>query len=152
MAPYVDTRLGFEYRPPAGWLRVPTAFGMAAVDGTTWDYDASFQVVVQRYPTIRAYLERYGDYYLRRGRASPARERLVDGRPALQLEIELFEAPRTEQITLVEVGDGRVLVVIADCPREAIAAYRPWFEAALGSLEITELPSEAWPPHRRGPR
>jgi hypothetical protein len=72
-------------------------------------------------------------------------ELVVNGRRALQVEIDLFDAPRLEQVTLVEVGDGRLLVVIADCPRESIEAYRPWFQAALVSLEITELPDEAWP-------
>lgn len=151
MAPYVDTRLGFEYRPPSGWTRVPTAQGMAAVHGTTWDYVASFQIVVQRYATIEDYLDRYGPYYLNRGRMTRPAELLVNGRRALQVEIDLVDAPRLEQVTLVEVGDGRLLVVIADCPRESIEAYRPWFQAALASLEITELPDEAWP-SRRGRR
>ena len=149
MAPHVDVRLGFEYHPPAGWTRVRTAQGTASVDGTTWDYVASFQIVVQRYATIRDYVDRYGRYYLSRGRVGPPAELLVDGRPALQVEIELFDAPRLEQVTLVEVGDGRLVVVTADCPRDAIQAYRPWFRAALASLEITELPEEAWPERRR---
>jgi hypothetical protein len=38
--------------------------------------------------------------------------------------------------------------VVADAPRELIDAYRPWFAAALESLEITELPEEAWPDPR----
>jgi hypothetical protein len=152
MAPYVDPRLGFEYRPPAGWTRVPTAQGMAAVDGTTWDYAASFQIVVQRYPTIEDYVDRYGRYYLSRGRVTAPVDLRVNGRPAVQVEIDLFDAPRIEQVTLVEVGDGRLLVVTADCPREAAPAYRPWFQAALQSLEITELPGDAWPGARRSKR
>ena len=73
----------------------------------------------------------------------------LDGRPALQVEIALFESPRIEQMTLIEVGDGRVFAAIGDAPAERIDAYRPWFEAALGSLEITALPRDAWP--RRAP-
>ena len=145
IAPYVDSRLGFEFRPPGGWMRVPTAQGMVAVHGVTWDYTASFQMVVHRYPTIESYLERYSPYYLNRGRLSRLVPLVVNGRRALQTEIEIFEAPRMEQITLIEVGDGRLIVVIADCPREMIDAYRPWFSAALASLEITELPDEGWP-------
>jgi predicted Zn-dependent protease len=145
IAPYVDSRLGFEFRPPAGWMRVPTAQGMVAVHGVTWDYTASFQIVVHRYPTIESYLERYSPYYLNRGRLSRPSPLVVNGRRALQAEIEVFEAPRIEQITLIEVGDGRLIVIIADCPSETIDAYRPWFSAALASLEITELPDEGWP-------
>jgi predicted Zn-dependent protease len=145
MAPYVDSRLGFEFHPPAGWMRVSTAQGMVAVDGVTWDYTASFQVVVHRYPTIESYLERYSLYYLNRGHLSRPAPLVVNGRRALQAEIEVFEAPRIEQITLIEVGDGRVIVIIADCPSKTIDAYRPWFSAALASLEITELPDEGWP-------
>ena len=29
--------------------------GMVAIDGVTWDYTASFQVIVHRYPTILDY-------------------------------------------------------------------------------------------------
>jgi predicted Zn-dependent protease len=145
IAPYVDARLGFEFQPPGGWMRVPTAQGMAAVHGVTWDYTASFQIVVHRYPTIESFLDRYSPYYLNRGRLSRPAPLVVNGRRALQAEIEVFEAPRTEQITLIEVGDGRIIAVIADCPREMIDAYRPWFSAALASLEITELPDEGWP-------
>jgi predicted Zn-dependent protease len=145
IAPYVDSRLGFEFYPPAGWMRVRTAQGMVAVHGVTWDYTASFQIVMHRYPTIESYLERYSPYYLHRGRLSRPAPMVVNGRRALQAEIAVFEAPRIEQITLIEVGDGRLIVIIADCPRETIEAYRPWFSAALASLEITDLPDEGWP-------
>jgi hypothetical protein len=145
LAPFVDARRGFELRPPAGWTRVPTTHGMVAVDGTTWDYVASFQIVVHRYDRIEDYLERYAQYYGTRGRMGDFTELKVNGRRALQTELELFEAPRIEQVTLIEVGDGRVVAVVADAPREVFDAYRPWFSAALESLEITELPEEAWP-------
>jgi predicted Zn-dependent protease len=145
MAPYVDARLGFEFRPPAGWLRVPTARGMAAVHGTTWDYAASLQVIVERYPTIADYLDRYGAHYRERGSLSPPAPLVVNGRRAIQTEIAVRGEPRVEQLTLVEVGDGRLLVIVADSSRESFDAYRPWFAAALGTLEITDLPGEAWP-------
>ena len=149
IAPYVDTRHGFELLPPAGWTRVATAQGMVAVDGYTWDYAASFQVVAHRYPTIGAYLERYGPYYAQRGVISEPEQLVVDGRRALQTEIAVFEAPRIEQITLIEVGDGRLLTVIADCPAEQLEAFRPWFELALSSVRVRDLPEDAWPGARR---
>jgi hypothetical protein len=124
---------------------------MAAVDGTTWDYVASFQVVVHRFATLEDYQERYGAYYAQRGDVTPLARAAVDGRRALQVEIDVFEAPRIEQVTVIEVGDGRVVVTIGDCPRESIEAYRPWFSAALASLRITELPEEAWPRRRSRP-
>lgn len=145
IAPYVDARHGFELLPPAGWTRVPTAQGMVAVDGYTWDYAASFQVVVHRYPTIEAYLDRYGPYYAQRGAISQSETRVVDGRRAVQAEIAVFEAPRVEQVTLIEVGDGRLLAVIADAPLEHVEAFRPWFELTLSSLRIRNLPQDAWP-------
>jgi hypothetical protein len=145
VAPFVDARRGFELRPPAGWTRVPTTHGMVAVDGTTWDYVASFQIVVHRYQHIEEYLERYAQYYGTRGRMGEFAEVEVNGRRALQTELELSEAPRIEQVTLIEVGDGRVLAVVADAPRELFDAYRPWFAATLASLEIAELPEDAWP-------
>ena len=101
-----------------------------------------------RYDRIEEYLERYAQYYGTRGRMRDFTEVELNGRRALQTELELFEAPRTEQLTLIEVGDGRVLAVVADAPRESFDAYRPWFSAALASLEISELPEEAWPDPR----
>ncbi len=151
LAPHVDTRLGFSLRPPAGWTRLSTAQGMAAVHGTTWDYVASFQVVVHRFDTVEDYVERYGDYYAQRGRVTPPVRLAVNGHRALQVEIDRFDAPRVEQITAVESGDGRLVVLIGDCPREAIDAYRPWFRSSLGSLRISALPEEAWPARRREP-
>ena len=67
LAPHVDSRHGFRVRLPYGWMRVETAQGVAAVDGVTWDYSASYQVVVSGQPTLDAYLERYGAWYAGRG-------------------------------------------------------------------------------------
>jgi hypothetical protein len=146
IGPYVDSRLGFSLRPPQGWVRVPTAQGMVAVDGVTWDYTASFQIVVHRYPTIESYLERFASYYLSRGRIAPPRSLLVEDRRALRISIQDFEGRFFEDITLIEVGDGRLIVAIGECPPEAAEAYRPWFDAALASLDITEFPERR--PHR----
>lgn len=148
MAPYVDARHGFRVRLPRGWVHFETRHGMAAVDGTTWDYRASFQVAVQRYATIDAFLERYGAYYLQRGHVGAPRELRIDGRRAGQSEIFLRDAPRVEQVTLVEVGDGRVLVVTADCPRGELDDYLPWFTAVLRTLRVVDQPEDAWPARR----
>jgi hypothetical protein len=41
-----------------------------------------------------------------------------------------------EELTLIESGDGRVVVVTAECAAEHYARYAPWFDAVLASLEI----------------
>jgi hypothetical protein len=140
MAPYVDARFGFALRPPDGWLRLETSHGMVAVDGVTWDYTASFQVVVQRYATIEDYLERYAAYYLARGVMLRNEFMVVAGRRALGVTLENPEERRVERLTFIEAGDGRLVVVIADSPVEMAAAYQPWFQATLASLEIWSDP------------
>ena len=140
MAPYVDSRLGFQVRPPRGWMRMETGQGMVAIDGVTWDYNASFQVIVHRYDSIEAYLERYGAYHLSRGVVLERRFVEVRGRRAFQAVVLNFDGRSADQITLIEVGDGRVIAVIADCPAEVLETYEGWFEAALASLEIWTSP------------
>jgi hypothetical protein len=147
LSPYVDPTLGFSIRPPRDWTRVETSQGMVAVDGVMWDNVASFQVIVQRYPTIEDYLERFGTYYLTKGRIRENEFSEVAGRRALRITLEDFEGSVTEYYTFVESGDGRVIVVIADCPSVAAEAFRPWFEAALASLKIW---SERSGPRRTG--
>jgi hypothetical protein len=135
-------------RLPDGWTHFGTQLGVVGVDGVTWDYRASIQVAVQRYATVDGFLERYGAYYLNRGEVAEPIELRIDGRVAYQSEIALRSAPRVEQVTLIEVGDGRILVVTADCPRGEIDAYRPWFDAVLATLRVSNLPEDAWPGNR----
>jgi hypothetical protein len=139
-APHVDPRLGFSIQPPRGWMRVEMSRGMVAVDGVTWDYTASLQVIVQRYDTIDEYLARFGAHYLRHGSVVADAPLVVNGRRARRISIEGREHPFIEDLTFIEAGDGRVLVIIADCPLDAAAAYRPWFQASLATLEIWEEP------------
>jgi len=148
LAPTVDARHGYRLRLPEGWTYFDTQHGVVGVDGVTWDYRASIQIAVQRYATVEQFLERYGAYYLSRGAVAEPVELRVDGRVAYQSEIVLRDAPRIEQVTLIEVGDGRVLVVTADCPRGEFDAYRPWFDAVLATLRISDLPEDAWPGNR----
>jgi hypothetical protein len=136
LAPHVDSRLGFRVKLPYGWMRVETAQGVAAVDGVTWDYSASYQVVVSGQPSLDAYLERYGAWYAGRGRLLRGEELIVNGRPALQGVLVRAESDRVEELTLIESGDGRVVVVTAECVAEHYARYAPWFDAVLASLEI----------------
>lgn len=148
VAPHVDARHGFRLRLPRAWTRFSTAHGVVAVDGVTWDYDASLQVAVQRYATIDAFLERYGGYYLARGAVSAPERISVDGRRAVRSEILLRDAPRAERVTLIEVGDGRVIVVTEDAPAERMQLHRPVFDQVLASLRIRDHPEDAWPSRR----
>ena len=135
MAPYVDVRLGFSLRIPSGWLAIDTGRGMVAVDGLTWDYSASYQVMVSRFDSVEAYVERYGGYYASRGRLLRSGEMVVNGRRAVQ-GLVARPGETAEEITLVETGDGRVLVITAECPMAHLPEYAPWFDATLATLEI----------------
>jgi hypothetical protein len=143
LAPHVDSNRGFSLHTPEGWVRSETSMGMVAVEGATWDYTSSFQVIVQNYPTLEAYLERYGRYYLTRGRVVRDEMVTVDGRRARHVSIENRAADVAEEVTFIETGDGRVFVVIADCPVNDADAYRPWVSATLDSLEIWRDPERA---------
>ncbi|HVH18421.1 MAG TPA: matrixin family metalloprotease [Myxococcota bacterium] len=136
LAPHVDSLHGFRVKLPYGWMRVETSQGVAAVDGVTWDYSASYQVMVSGQPTLDAYLERYGAWYAGRGRLLRGQELIVNGHPALQGVLVRPESDRVEELTLIESGDGRVLVVTAECAAEYYTRYAPWFDAVLASLEI----------------
>ena len=138
-APHVDARFGYELRIPEGWQRLESERGMIAADGLAWDYDATFQVIVRGYGTVAEYLERYGALHVGAGRLVEHTRLEVAGRPALRMRVVGRAGPMVEELTFVEVGDGRVIVVIADCPSAAYEAYRPWFAAALASLEIRSL-------------
>lgn len=136
MGPYVDARLGFEFRPPSGWMRVPTAQGVVVVDGVTWEPSPSLQIVVHRYATLEAFLERYGAWFLTRGRLTPPEPLRVGGRRALRVEVEDPDGLAWEEVTLIETGDGRIFAITGECPPELAGDYRPWFRAALETLEI----------------
>jgi hypothetical protein len=135
LAPHVDTRLGFELQTPEGWPREPTPYGVVAMNGVPWDYEASFQLNVYRFATIEDFVERFGPAYLVGTMLLSIHEREVAGRRAREVNA-LTELGMFEQTTLIESGDGRVLVAVADCPEEHEAAYRAWFAAVLDTLEV----------------
>ena len=138
LAPHVDARLGFEIQLPRGWTRLDTGVGLVAVDGTTWDYDASLQVIVRGQDGIDAYLDRYGEWHFGRGRILEARTVELAGHPARRFAVESPEGME-EGIALIDAGEGRIVVVLWDCPKERAGAFRPWFEASLASLEIRPI-------------
>ncbi len=139
VAPHVDTRFGYELHPPRGWMRIRTSHGVIVVNGVSWDYDATFQVIVRRYPTIESYLERYLGFYVGGGVLLEDRGFEHAGRRARQLVVEGRAEGLTEWLAAIETGDGRLVLVVADCPSAEFDRYRPWFEAALASLDIWPL-------------
>ena len=135
LAPHVDTRLGFEIQLPEGWQHQPTPYGVVSVNGLPWDYEASFQLNVHRFDTIEEFVERFGPGYLAGTTLLSLRERDVAGYRAREVLL-LTDIDTFEELTLIESGDGRVLVAIAECPAEEQGAYHAWFLAVLDSLEI----------------
>jgi hypothetical protein len=136
LAPHVDSRLGFEIQLPEGWMRVETPTGLVAIDGVTWDYAASLQLIVRRFPTLDDYLKRHAAAHVRGGRILEQGPAQVAGHRAFRLVVESADGALIDDVTVIESGDARVFVAIADCLPEACDAYRPWFQAALSSLEI----------------
>jgi hypothetical protein len=136
MAPFVDASCGFQIHPPAGWMRLETSRGMVAVDGVTWDYSASFQVIVERYPTIEAYFDRFAAHYLAKGRVLAWEFTEMGGFRSLEASVVAHDETTIEQYVFIEAGDGRLIVVVMDCAAEDASDYWPWFRATLGSLEI----------------
>jgi len=134
--PRQDPRHGFSLRLPQGWMQIETPYGVIAVDGVTWDYDASLQVIARGYPSPQAYLERNQAAHVGRGVLRARRECVFGNSPAVQLIVEGRLGPSVEQVTVIEAPGGRVLVVIADCPADLYSAYAPWFDAVLRSLEL----------------
>jgi predicted Zn-dependent protease len=141
--PYVDEELGFSLRLPLGWSRIRAQRGVVVVDGLAWDYEASFQVIVRRYPSIESYLERYGGSHVGRGEVLAQRELTLAGHPAFQMRVSQHDGEMIEDHLFVETGDGRVVVVITDCPTALQEQFEPWFGAVLGSLEVRPAPRRA---------
>lgn len=136
-----DPRHGFALRLPEGWMQMETPYGVIAIDGLTWDYDASIQVIARGYPSVEAYLERNQDAHVGSGVLRARRERRFGQSRAVQLVVEGRIGPSVEEVTVIEVPGGHVLVVIADCPSDLYSAYAPWFDAVLRSIEIHAPPA-----------
>ena len=67
-------------------------------------------------------------------------EFLLEELLALEASLVSHDESSTEQFVFIEVGDGRLFVIVTDCALEDAADYWPWFHAALGSLEIWPAP------------
>ncbi len=136
LAPHVDSRLGFEVRTPAGWLRAAHAHGLFMANGPIWDHDVSFEIFVWPVPSVEEYLERFGEGLFAgtwRRYSAPTE---VASRPALEVAVEDPSGRDALDFFFVELGDGRVMMILTESPVAVEKAWRPWFRAVLESLEI----------------
>ncbi len=127
LAPHVDARRGFEMQLPLGWLKVDTPTGFVVVDGTTWDYAASLQLIVRRFPTIDAYLARHTSAHVRGGTVLEQGETRVAGRRAFRLVVQsadgrLVEHGTHDVLMALEGGRYRRLVEAEEIPLAASGA------------------------------
>jgi hypothetical protein len=137
-SPFVDVRFGYEISVPATWVRLEEPHGVFFSDGPTWDHDASLRIFVWPAETLEDFVAcctrelLAGAWYRRSGEA------VVNGRRAWQLAVEDAAGERARELLLVELGDERVMMIVSECPVGWEAAWRPWFDASIGSLEIWE--------------
>lgn len=131
---------GLSFRPPRGWQLGETPYGVYVVDGTPWDYDASLQLVIQPSDSVDAYLarriaEHVGAGWLRERKAIEAAHR-----SGVRLEIEGRIAGIRERVDVIALGNGRVLVAIADASEELYSTYTAVFDAVLETVELSPTP------------
>ena len=127
-----DARHGFAVHFPARWQVIQTPNGWIAVDGVSWDYDASIQVISAR-GSVGSYLSLLSGKGRARGDDVRSEWFELDGAPVARLISKGDE--RAEQTDLVDWGDGFVLVVMADSRAQDFEFYRPWFQRVLLSVE-----------------
>jgi hypothetical protein len=132
-----DARLQARMRFPRGWQVIRTPRGWIAVDGVSWDYDASVQVIGVR-GTPEAFFQRYGAAYLASGEFVTSDVLEIDDRAIPRIVIRREDM--TEVTSIIEWEVGRLLLVVADSRTENFDLYRPWFQGVLMSLEPLGAP------------
>jgi predicted Zn-dependent protease len=128
----VDERNGFRVRFPKDWQAIRTPAGFIAVDGISWDYDASIQVVAAR-GTPGAHLSLLAGQGISRGDDVRSEVFELDGEPIARLVTRGSE--RAEEIDVIGWREGWVLIVMADARERDFNLYQPWFQRVLLSLE-----------------
>ncbi|MCA9512605.1 MAG: hypothetical protein KC560_17995, partial [Myxococcales bacterium] len=66
----------------------------------------------------------------------------LGGRPGVRLVLELAPEALVRDVRLVELGDGRVLMIVVQCPVAAEREWRPWLEASLATLALDDAHGE----------
>jgi hypothetical protein len=136
-----DERHDFRIRFPRGWQVIRTARGAIAVDGLSWDYDASVQVIATR-GSLAGFLARQAPAIAGRGEVLANDLLELDGQKIAKLVVRT--PVMTEMNSVLEWRPGWVLVVIADCESENYTLYEPWFQQVLLSLaHLAEPPADA---------
>jgi hypothetical protein len=132
--PTVDERNHFSVRFPKDWQVIQTPHGWIAVDGVSWDYDASIQVAAAR-GDAQTHLALLADQGAARGEDVRAEFFELDGEPVMRLQTRGSE--RAEQTEVLDWKDGFSLIVMADARARDFAFYQPWFQRVLFSIERT---------------
>jgi hypothetical protein len=133
----IDPRHGFGVQFPKGWQVIKTPSGWIAVDGVSWDYDASIQVVASR-GDVGSHLSLLAGSSRARGDDVRREVFELDGETVVRL---IARGPeRAEQSDVVDWGDGFVLVVMADATTKDFEFYRPWFQRVLLSVQHVDSP------------
>ncbi|MGH0038012.1 MAG: matrixin family metalloprotease [Myxococcota bacterium] len=141
--PHVDPRLGFDIELPADWMRVVSDRGVFAANGPVWDRDVSIEIGIWPYADIRSFLGRFNRALFEGTRLKGDGPLIVAGRPALWIAVSADEGRREQEFLFVELGDGRLMMLLSDSPAEFADAWRPWFRDILASLEIWSEPGVA---------
>ena len=145
-APHVDARAGFEWRPPAGWGRSETGHGVFAANGPVWDHDASMEIAVWPSDTVEEFYGRFVQPLLEKRWLRSRRYTEVGGLRGLVVDVEDDAADYAEEFTLVEIGDGRTLLMHTRAPLASRDAWRRWFAASMATLEIWDAEPSAGVP------
>lgn len=126
-----DERFGFEVQLPVGWQRIRTPHGWVAVDGVSWDYDASLQVIAVR-GSMRAFATRQARLVAGYGEAGRSELLEIDGQPVARFVVERDGI--TEETVILQWGEDWVILIVADCQSENFPLYSAWFRNVLLSL------------------
>jgi len=134
---YADERFGFRVRFPQGWQVMRSPRGWAAVDGLSWDYDASVQVIALRGDVV-AYMQ-YRTLMPSAPDELVTREYLeLDGRRMGRVTVRTEEW--AEETAVLDWDEGWILLLVADCRNKVFSLYQPWFQRVLLSLEHPDAP------------
>jgi len=136
IAPWVDARHGYEMRLPAGWFRIEEPHGVMAMNGPSWDYDASIRAFVWPADSVDAFLDRFGAELLADTWFRERKPMMVFGRPALEFVVEDPSGQYEQRLRLIELPGRRVMLLACEAPVAHARAWQAWSDVVLASLEV----------------